>query len=81
MKNSARMTSAVFSVLLFATLLVGCLHATQETTCKIKFKKKYECPFSKITIVENELDLGDTIKLRGCGKTVIYEGTKEIAAE
>jgi hypothetical protein len=61
--------------------LVSCLHAMQETTCKTKFKKKYKCPFKKIIIVENELDMGDTIKLRGCGKTVTYEGTKEVLVE
>ena len=68
-------------VLLVSMLLTACLHATQETTCKIKFKKKYDCPFGKISIVEDEMNLGDTIKLRGCGRTVIYDGTKEIQSE
>lgn len=70
----------VLTLVVVVCLFAGCLHATQETTCKFKFKKKYECPFGKISIVEDELDMGDTIKLRGCGKTVIYDGTKEIQA-
>ena len=64
-----------------AFFLSSCLHTVQETTCKSKFKKKYDCPFSDIAIVEDELDMGDIIKLRGCGRTVTYEGTKEILVE
>jgi hypothetical protein len=70
-----------FAVLLCALFIASCLHTVQETTCKSKFKKKYHCPFKKITIVEDELDMGDAIKLRGCGKTVTYEGTKEVLVE
>jgi hypothetical protein len=73
MKNIAPVV-AMFAI---AWMLGSCLHAVQETTCKTKFKKKYNCPFSKISIVENELDMGNHLKLRGCGKTVIYDGTKE----
>lgn len=76
-----RKTFPLMALILAAFLFTGCLHAIQETTCKSKFKKKYECPFSKISIVEDELDMGDTIKLRGCGRTVIYDGTTEIQAE
>ena len=65
-------------ILLSATLLSSCLHAIQETTCKTKFKKKYDCPFSDIEIVENEVVLGNIIKLRGCGRTVTYDGTTEV---
>lgn len=64
--------------LLCALLLASCLHAIQETTCKAKFKRKYNCPLKKITIVEDELVVGDYIRLRGCGKTVTYKGTKEV---
>ena len=67
--------------ILSALFLSSCFHAMQETTCKTKFKKKYNCPFKDIHIVEDELDLGDRIKLRGCGKTVTYDGTKEILVE
>jgi hypothetical protein len=61
--------------------LTGCLHAIQETTCKTKFKKKYNCKMKDIHIVENEGVIGDQIRLRGCGKTVTYDGTKEVLVE
>ncbi len=60
-----------------AMMTASCLHAAQETTCKAKFKRKYNCPFSKITVVEDTSSMGNHLKLRGCGKTVIYDGTKE----
>ncbi len=67
--------------LLLALTLSGCLHAIQETTCKTKFKKKYNCRMKDIHIVEDEGVIGDQIRLRGCGKTVTYDGTKEVMVE
>lgn len=64
-----------------ALCLSGCLHAIQETTCKTKFKKKYNCKMKDIHIVEDEGVIGDQIRLRGCGKTVTYDGTKEVMVE
>jgi hypothetical protein len=64
-----------------ALFLTACLHAAQETTCKVKFKKKYDCPFRHITVVENMPVLGDQLILKGCGKTVTYNGTTEILVE
>ncbi len=69
------------ALILSGLFLSSCLHAVQETTCKTKFKKKYKCPFKEISIVEDELDMGNTIKLRGCGRTVTYDGTEEILME
>ena len=71
-------TRVVVTAILCALFLASCIHSIQETTCKIKFKKKYDCPLKKIEIVEDELVVGDHIRLRGCGKTVTYEGTKEV---
>ena len=67
--------------ILISLVCCACLHAMQETTCKTKFKKKYNCPFKEIHMVDDELDMGDRLKLRGCGKTVTYEGTEEILVE
>jgi hypothetical protein len=77
MRQLFRRAAAGITVFFSAVMLCSCLHAVQETTCKSKFKKKYNCPFGKISIVDNELTMGNHIKLRGCGKTVIYDGTKE----
>ena len=71
-------TRVVVTVVLCTLFLSSCIHSVQETTCKIKFKKKYDCPLKKIEIVEDEIVVGDYIRLRGCGKTVTYEGTKEV---
>ena len=68
-------------LLVGAVLLTGCLHAMQETTCKTKFKKKYHCKMKDIEIVEDEGVIGDQIRLRGCGKTVTYDGTKEVMVQ
>jgi heterodisulfide reductase subunit A-like polyferredoxin len=76
-----RLLGRLLPVLACALFLTACLHTVQETTCKSKFKKKYHCPFKKITVVEDELDMGDTLKLRGCGKTVTYDGTEEVLVE
>ncbi len=65
-------------VLLILTLtMTSCLYAVQEGICKIKFKKKYKCPVKQIVVIEDEMDMVDLIKLRGCGRTVVYDGTKE----
>jgi hypothetical protein len=75
-KRSKALT--LIAAILLAFSLTACIHSIQETTCKFKFKKKYDCPFKKIEIVEDEMVVGDYIRLRGCGKTVTYEGTKEV---
>jgi PBP1b-binding outer membrane lipoprotein LpoB len=81
LKRVIRKIVAVVSVAAGALILSSCLQAVQETTVKSKFKKKYDCPFKKIEVVEDDVVVGDTIKLRGCGKTVTYEGTKEVRVE
>ena len=69
------------TLLLTALTVTACFHVIQETTCKIKFKRKYNCRMKYITVVEDEMVHGDNIRLRGCGKTVTYDGTKEVLVE
>lgn len=71
----------LFALFIVGVLCSGCLHASRELTCKVKFKRKYDCPFSRIDAVENELLVGDQIVLVGCGKRVTYDGTKKILVE
>ena len=72
---------ALILVLVVGLSSTACLHSSRELTCKVKFKRKYDCSFSKISAVENELVLGDQIILVGCGKRVTYNGTTEILVE
>jgi hypothetical protein len=80
------MAAKRFLVLVVVFLIIGgagfsCLHASRELTCKIKFKRKYDCSFKDIAVVENALTIGDQTILVGCGKRVTYNKTKEILAE
>ena len=45
----------VVLIVIVALFLAGCINSIRETTCKIKFKKKYDCKFKNIEMVEDEI--------------------------
>jgi len=82
-RNFRSSISMLILAFLGAGLLSSCFHVLiQQNVAKGKFKKKHNCPFKEITIVEDDFhSQKDTFKLVGCGVTAYYKGTDELLSQ